>query len=264
MKNIIYVLVGLCLMGTLACEQDDSSGTLSVDIKYLDKKQTTVTGLGDRLGTFLPSKSSLPIKFEIVNVTAENGSSTESIFELIDVPIFTRSINGNETPAELALKIDTVKQSAVGIEEFTGVLNVREGNQIIADKYHFDIKVSNVSGSAILKDALILEVKDFEIFGFSDFQGGAPVIERIADSPNQILFTAFDEGIVIPSDSIDFVAQRARGFEGVFVDDMPDGELWSVNFPVRRSDTFVYLKGDQRYIDFALGKPGSYKITFFK
>ncbi len=252
------------MIGIWACEQDDTSGTLSVDIKYLDKKQTTVTGLGGLFGEFLPSKSSLPIKFEIINVVAENGSSTEAVFEEVDVPTFIKKVTGQETPAELALKVDTVKLPAVSIEEFTGQLNVREGNRLLADKYHFDIKVSNVSGSAILKDALILEVKDFEIFGFSDFQGGAPVIERIGDSPDQILFTAFDEGVVIPADEIDFVAQRKRGFKGIFVDDMPEGELWSVSFPVLRSNTFVYLKGEQREIDFALGKPGNYKITFFK
>ncbi len=264
MKKIRNILVACCVVFAIGCDQSDTEGTLSVDIKYKDKKQTIVTGLGDELGEFLPSKSSLPIRFEIVGVRAENGSSTAALEEMVEVPVYSSEITGNETPEALALKTNIVLLPAVSISEYTGELVVREGNAILADKYHFDIKVTNVSGSAILEDALILEVKDFDVLSFSDFQGGAPVIEKVADSPNQILFTAFEEGVQIPSDSIDFVAERARGFKGIFVDDTAEGELWKVDFPVRPADTYVYLHGDQRYINFALGRPGSYKITFYK
>ncbi|MEQ9289070.1 MAG: DUF5007 domain-containing protein [Cyclobacteriaceae bacterium] len=265
MKNIVYTLLAFCTLGIWGCEDSVTEGTLSVDIKYKDKKQTIVTSLGDELGEFLTSKSSLPIKFEIAGVAAENGSSTEPLFAMIEVPIFTQEVTGNETSEALALKTKRVSMPAVSIGEYTGKLIVREGNSIAADKYHFDIKVTNVSGSAILDDALILEVKDFDIIGFSDFQSGVPVIERIADSPNQILFTAYDEdAAVIPAESIDFVARRDRGFKGIFVDDTNNGELWQVDFPVRPADTYVYLNEDERYINFALGKPGSYKITFYK
>lgn len=265
MKKILYTLIAFCTIGILGCEESDTQGTLSVDIKYKDKKQTIVTSLGDELGEFLTSKSSLPIKFEIESVTSENGSSTDALFELIEVPIYTQTITGNESEEALALKTKIANLPAVSVGEFTGKLIIREGNNIAADKYHFNIKVTNVSGSAILDDALILEVKDFDIIGFSDFQTGVPVIERVGDSPNQILFTALDEnGVVIPATAIDFVAERAKGFKGIFVDDTAEGELWNVDFPVRPADTYVYLNEDERYINFALGKPGSYKVTFYK
>lgn len=265
MKNIVYTLVACCVICISGCEESETQGTLSVDIKYKDKKQTIVTSLGDELGEFLTSKSSLPIRFEIAGVTAENGSSTEALFEEVQVPTFTQAINGNESSEALALKTTLVDKPAVSIGEFTGEIIVREGNNIPADLYHLDIKVTNVSGSAIIEDALILEVKDFDIIGFSDFQSGVPVIERVGDSPNQILFTAFDENnVVIPSTAIDFVGERAKGFKGIFVDDTADGELWEVDFPVRPADTFVFLNEDERFINFALGKPGNYKITFYK
>ena len=265
MKKIIIVLIAFCSLGIWSCQEADTEGTLSVDIKYLDKKQTIVTGLGDELGEFLTSKSSLPIRFEIVNVVSENGNSTEALFEEVKVPIIKQELNGNESAEALALKTDTVLLPAVSIEEFTGRLKVRERNNLISDKYHFDIKVSNVSGSTILEDALILEVKDFDIISFSEFESGVPVIERVADTPNQILFTAFDEtGAPIPAESIDFVTDRASGFKGIFVDDTPEGELHNVSFPVLPASTTVTLSGDNRFINFALGKPGSYKITFYK
>ena len=265
MRNILYTLIAFCTIGIWGCEESDTQGTLSVDIKYEDKKQTIVTSLGDEMGVFLTSKSSLPIKFEIESVTAENGSSTDALFELIEVPIYIQKITGEESAEALALKTKIANLPAVSVGEFTGKLIVREGNNIAADNYHFNIKVTNVSGSAILDDALILEVKDFDIIGFSGFQSGVPVIERVGDSPNQIVFTAYDENAeVIPADAIDFVTDRADGFKGIFVDDLAEGEVWKVDFPVRPSNTSVSLNGETRSINFALGKPGSYKVTFYK
>ncbi len=265
MKKIDIIIVALFAICIISCEQSGTEGTLSVDIKYKDKKQTIVTGLGDKLGDFLTSKSSLPIKFEIDNVVSENGTPTDALFEMIKTPVVIHKLNGNETPAALALKTDTVMLPAVSIEEFTGKLLVLEGNHLISDTYHFDVKVTNVSGSMVLEDALILEVKDFNVLDFSDFQTGAPVIERVGETPHQILFKAYNEDMQeIPSDSIDFIGERASGFRGIFVDDTPEGELWNVDFPVRPASTYVYLNGDQRFVNFALGKPGNYKITFYK
>ena len=265
MERMKLILLIICVVCVFGCEESETEGTLSVDIKYKDKKQTIVTGLGNALGEFLTSKSSLPIRFEIENVVSENGTNTETLFELVKAPIIIQALNGDETPTALKLKSDTVMMPSVSIEEFTGKLIVREGNNLLADKYHFDVRVTNVSGSLVLEDALILEVKDFDVLDFNNFITGVPVIERLGDTPHQILFTAFNENAeIIPAESIDFIGERDAGFRGIFVDDTADGELWNVNFPVKPASTYVYLNDEQRFINFALGKPGNYKITFYK
>ena len=165
---------------------------------------------------------------------------------------------------------------AVAINEYTGVLEIQEGNKIPAGEYHFDIQVSNKSGIRLLTDALVVEFKETDVLSWSPGMAKQPEIERVGDEPNQIRFVAYLDGQALPGDYIDFTKDRAAGFKGTFVDDTNDGEIWNVNFPVKQADTYATWKivtevGGVEQVsyeaynfNFVIGIPGSYVVRLYK
>ena len=109
-------------------------------------------------------------------------------------------------------------------------------------EYHFDIEVSNTSGSMILQDAIIIEFKEYEVISYSRGMAQEPVIERVGDSPHQILFQGYLNGQQLHGNMIDFTFNRELGFKGTFRNDTPEGEVWDVNYPVYPSNTYCTWK----------------------
>ncbi|WP_345210771.1 DUF5007 domain-containing protein [Mucilaginibacter gynuensis] len=275
-KISLFLITALFACGTLlmsACTKIPQEGSLAPDISYKNRKQYAISGLQQNIGNFQVSTSTLPLNFEIVEVRELNGLKTTALNENIPVVRYKEPIVGNETPAELLLKTDTVMTPAVSINQHTGQLEILEGNRIPAGEYHFDIRVANQSGGRVLKDALVIEFKEFEVKTWSAGMAKQPEIERVGDTPNQIKFVGYLNGTPLGGDQIDFTKDRAMGFKGTFVNDANDGEIWNVNFPVKEADTYCTWKitsstGVVSYVsenfNFVIGLPGSYVIRLYK
>jgi hypothetical protein len=258
------------------CIEIPNEGSLAPDIGYKNRKQYAVSGLTQNIGDFLSSSSTLPLRFEIVNITETSGKDISALNEPLSVVRYKEAIVGNESAEELALKSEIVKQPAISINQNTGKIELLEGNKVPAGEYRFDVQVSNTSGSKILKDAIVIEFVEFAVSSWSPGMKSAPQIERVAASPNQILFVGYLDGVKLPGNRIDFTKNRNAGFKGTFVDDNDQGELWKVNFPVKYSDTYCSWKvitntnGTEQisYVNenfnFVLGIPGSYVIRLYK
>lgn len=255
------------------CQKIPAEGSIAPDISYKNRKQYAVSGLQLNIGEFQASSSTLPLKFEVVALRELTGKTVAAMSEKIPVVRYKEPIVGNETPAELKFKTDTVMTPAVSINPFTGQLEILEGNKIKAGEYHFDVKVTNTSGSKVLTDALVVEFKETDVKSFSTGMAKAPVIERVGDTPNQIKFVGYLNNVPLAGDQIDFTQNRASGFKGTFVNDAADGEIWQVKFPVKESDTYVTWRvvgtgGAVSYVsenfNFVIGLPGSYVIRLYK
>lgn len=267
-------LVAICFLWS--CVEVPAPGSIAADIGYKNTKQYTLSGMSGSIGTFEASSSTLPLAFEIVGVREANGQDVSALKELISVVQYKEPVDGNESAEELKMKTDTVQLPALSINEYTGQIETQEGNKIPPGEYHFDIKVSNSSGSFLLKDALVIVFQGQQVVSYSSGMAKAPEIERVADSPNQILFVGYLDGVALPGDRIDFTVNRSRGFKGTFVNDTEAGEVWNVKFPVNSSDTYCTWKvvenidGVEKVsyksenFNFVLGLSGSYVIRLYK
>jgi hypothetical protein len=256
-----------------ACTKIPQEGSIAPDISYKNRKQYAISGLQQNIGNFQASSSTLPLNFEIIEVRELSGHNTANLKENIPVVRYKEPIVGNETPAELLLKTDTVMTPAVTINQHTGQVEILEGNKIPAGEYHFDVKVSNQSGSKVLKDALVIEFKEFEVKTWSAGMLKQPEIERVGNTPNQIRFVGYLNNKALAGDQIDFTKNRAAGFKGTFVNDANNGEIWDVKFPLKESDTYCTWKttsstGVVTYVsenfNFVIGLPGSYVVRLYK
>lgn len=264
------------LFAGVSCTKIPQEGSIAPDVTYKNRKQYAVSGLQLNIGDFQSSTSTLPLTFEIVEIREPGGKPIGALTADIPVVRYKEAIIGDETADELALKTDTVMVPALAINKHTGVLEIQEGNRIPAGEYHFDIQVSNRSGSKLLKDALVVEFKEFDVTQWDAGMAQQPEIERVADSPNQILFVGHLDGQPLPGDFIDFTLNRAQGFKGTFANDTEEGELWNVNFPLKESDTYCTWKivteenGQEvvNYVShnfkFVIGLPGSYVVRLYK
>lgn len=271
----IAIFIGYAAL-LIGCVEIPEEGSLAPDIGYKNRKQYAVSGLTQNIGDFLSSSSTLPLHFEIVNITETSGKDISALKEQLSVIRYKEALVGNESAEELQLKSETVQQPAISINQNTGKIELLEGNKIPAGEYRFDVQVSNTSGSKVIKDAIVIEFVEFEATSWSSGMKSAPVIERVASSPNQILFVGYLNGVPLPGNRIDFTKNRGAGFKGTFVNDTEQGELWKVNFPVKNSDTYASWKiinnenGTEQvsYVsenfDFVLGIPGSYVIRLYK
>ncbi len=280
-SNKIFGFWGIAIVGSAlllggACTKIPAEGSIAPDIIYKNRKQYAISGLQMNIGEFQPSTSTLPLKFEVVDVREPGGKNVSALSDEIPVIRYKEAVVGNESAEELALKIDTVMVPAVRINENTGILEIQEGNRIPAGEYHFDIQVSNQSGAKLLKDALVVEFKETDILSFSSEMARQPEIEKVGDAPNQIRFVAYLNGQPLPGDFIDFTRDRASGFKGTFEDDTEDGEIWKVNFPVKQADTYAtwkivtevdgveHVSYESHNFNFVIGIPGSYVIRLYK
>jgi len=279
-KKIAWILtVTVVVCGTLlmdSCTKIPQEGSIAPDITYKNRKQFAISGLEQNIGVFQASSSTLPLNFEIIDIQEVTGKNISALKENIPIVKYKAPIIGNETPAELLLKTDTVMTPALSINQHTGQVEILEGNKIPAGEYHFNIKVSNQSGSKILQDALVIEFKEFELKTWASGMLKQPEIERVGDTPNQIRFVGYLNDTPLAGDQIDFTKNRAAGFKGTFVNDANDGEIWSVKFPVKESDTFCTWKivssnggintvsYEAFNFNFVIGLPGSYVIRLYK
>jgi hypothetical protein len=274
--QFLTAVFGSAILLAGACTKIPQEGSIAPDIIYKNRKQYAISGLQQNIGDFQPSTSTLPLKFEIVEIREPGGKPVTALSDEIPVVRYREAIDGNESAGELALKSDTVMVPAVAINEYTGVLEIQEGNKIPAGEYHFDIQVSNKSGVRLLTDALVVEFKEQDVLSWSQGMAKQPEIERVGDTPNQIRFVAYLDGQPLPGDYIDFTKDRAAGFKGTFVDDTDDGEIWSVHFPVKEADTYATWKivtevGGVEQVsyeaynfNFVIGIPGSYVVRLYK
>jgi len=274
--QFLTAVLGYSLLLAGACTKIPQEGSIAPDVIYKNRKQYAISGLQLNIGEFQSSTSTLPLKFEVVEVREPGGKPISALSDEIPVIRYKEPLVGNESAEELALKSDTVMVPAVSINENTGVLEIQEGNRIPAGEYHFDIEVSNQSGKKLLKDALVVEFKETEVLSWSSGMAQQPEIEKVGDSPNQIRFVAYLNGQPLSGEYIDFTKDRAAGFKGTFDNDTNDGEIWKVNFPVKQADTYATWKivtevggveqvsYESYNFNFVIGIPGSYVIRLYK
>lgn len=275
-KFLAAVVIGSALLLTGACTKIPQEGSIAPDVIYKNRKQYAISGLQLNIGEFQPSTSTLPLKFEVMEIRETGGKPITNLSNEIPVIRYKEAITGNESAEELALKSDTVMVPAIRINENTGVLEIQEGNKIPAGEYHFDIQVSNQSGVKLLQDALVIEFKETDILAWSSGMAKIPEIERVADAPNQIRFVAHLDGQPLSGEFIDFTKDRAAGFKGTFANDTEEGEIWSVKFPVKAADTYATWKivtevggvetvtYESYNFNFVIGLPGSYVVKLYK
>lgn len=274
--QFLTAALGATILLAGACTKIPQEGSIAPDINYKNRKQYAISGLQLNIGDFQASTSTLPLKFEIVEIREPGGKPVSALSDEIPVIRYKEAIVGNESAEELALKSDTVMVPALRINENTGVLEIQEGNKIPAGEYHFDIQVSNQSGAKLLTDALVVEFKETDVLAWSSGMAKQPEIERVGDTPNQIRFVAYLDGQPLSGDYIDFTKDRAAGFKGTFVNDTEDGEIWSVKFPVKQADTYATWKivtdvggveevsYESYNFNFVIGVPGSYVVRLYK
>ncbi len=272
---ITTVLAGAALL-IGGCTKIPQEGSIAPDISYKNRKQYAISGMQQSIGEFQVSSSTLPLNFEIVEVREVSGKSIAPLQAKLPVVRYTEPIVGNESAAELLLKTDTVMVPAVTINEHTGKVELLEGNTIPAGEYHFDVRVANLSGARVLKDALVIEFKEFAVTSWSSAMSKQPEIERVGDGPNQVRFVGYLNGVPLHGDQIDFTKNRSAGFKGTFVNDTPEGEIWNVKFPLKDSDTYCTWKVvktvgglpqvsyESANFNFVIGLPGSYVIRLYK
>ncbi len=276
-KIAYYLFVAVLLIATTtACEEDLKVGTLSVDMKYFDKKQETTVGFSGEFGSFYFSKSSLPIEFSIVNVVEENGGSIKELTDNVRISIYDQVVVNGDSDLAKEMKNDSIDVPAVEVDKFTGELVVHKNNKVLPGTYHFDIGLNNVSGYKVLEDALILKMNAYTMPWFSTDLGGKPEINYLGASPEQIVFKVFkyntETKVFDMLSTIDHFFIQRSDFEGnnnsFIKDDTHDmGETWQVKFPVSFDGDFYDLvdgsyknKGGAE-IDF--GQPGNYEVKIF-
>lgn len=272
-KNIVLFLAILFVCG---CTEIPDEGSIAPDVKYKNRKQLAISGIKQTIGLFEASTSTLPLRFEIAKVSEAKGQDVSALNEEVSVVRYKKPLTGNESSEELALKTEKVMLSALSINEYTGQIEVQEGNNIPSGEYRFDVQVSNTSGSVLLEDAIVIEFEEYKVASYSKGMAKEPEIKRIGDEPHQIIFKGYLDGKQLPGNRIDFTKDRSEGFKGTFVNDTPEGEIWSVNFPVTYSTTYCTWKiiendGETEKISyvsedfrFVLGRPGNYEIKLYK
>ena len=260
----------------MSCDDDMKVGTLSVDMKYVDKKQETTVGFSGEFGDFYFSKSSLPIEFLIEKTEEEEGNSVKELDDLVKISVYDQMVVSGDSELAESMKNDTILVKAVEIDKHTGKLIVHKDNNVLPGTYHFDVRLNNVSGSTVIKDALILKMNGHTMKYFSIDLGGKPEINYLGSEPNQIVFKVLkynpETKVFDKLSTVDHLYLKRNHFEGnnhAFIkNDTPEGgEVWDVKFPITFDGGFYdivdggYVYKGQAEIDFGL--PGNYEVKIF-
>lgn len=275
-NTIYYFFLTIMVFGVISgCEKDIKVGTLSVDMKYFDKKQETTVGYSGTFGNFYFSKSSLPIGFEVERVWEEDGGSIAELSELIKISVYDQAVVTGDSELAEAMKKDTVEVAAVEIDKFTGKLIVHENNNVLPGTYHFDIRLTNVSGTELLEDALILKMNAYTMNSFSTYLGGSPEITFLGDSPNQLVFKMYQYNSetqlfdkISTVDHLYIKREAFRNNSSYINDDTEEGgEIWDVKYPLTfDGDIYNIVDGEyvqEGWLDMDLGQSGNYEIKIF-
>lgn len=271
-----FLLALVFVFSTLGCEDDLKVGTLSVDMKYFDKKQETTVGFSGKFGDFYFSKSSLPIEFSIENIYEENGGSIAELSELVKISVYDQAVVSGDSELALSMKSDTVDVKTVDIDKFTGELIVHKNSNVLPGVYHFDIRIKNVSGEKVLKDAIVLEMSGFTMYSFSTDLGGKPEINYLGSSPDQIVFKTYkynaETKVFDQISTVDHLYLKREHFRGnnnsyIKEDTNEGGEVWQVEFPVTFDGNFYDIEtngfADKGWADIDFGQPGNYEVKVF-
>ena len=271
-----YFFVTIMLFGIISgCEKDIKVGTLSVDMKYFDKKQETTVGYSGEFGSFYFSKSSLPIGFEVERVWEEDGGSIAELSELVKISAYDQAVVTGDSELAEAMKTDTVEVPAVIIDKFTGKLIVHENNEVLPGTYHFDIRLTNVSGTKLLEDAIILKMNAFSLNSFSTYLGKSPEVTYLGASPNQMVFKMYkyngDTYLFDKISTVDHLYLKREAFKNrsSYINEDTDegGEIWDVEYPITfDGDIYNIIDGEyvqEGWLDMDLGQPGNYEIKIF-
>lgn len=274
MNKIILII--LSAITFISCKENIKQGTLSVDMKYFDKKQEITVGFEGTMGDFFFSKSSLPVEFIVDKVYEENGGSVAELNEMLEVEEYKTAVSTNDSDEARNAKKVKVKRPALELEKYTGKLIVRKGNNILPGTYHFDVRLKNVSGEKLIKDALILKVNAFELTDLSSALGGKPEITYLGDSPEQVVFKVYKynseskkfeqistkEHLYISKDAFEYTDEAY-----LLSDSDVDGEKWKVKFPAIFYANFKDIDGENftnyGWAKIYFGRKGSYEVKVF-
>src|SRR5690606_21677062 len=94
-------LIAFGLFMAAGCTDIPKEGSIAPDINYRNRKQQAISGLAQSIGDFQVSTSTLPLYFEIVNITETNGNDASALLQEIPVVRYTKPIVGDETAEEL-------------------------------------------------------------------------------------------------------------------------------------------------------------------
>lgn len=264
------------VLSAVGCQDDLKVGTLSVDMKYFDKRQETTVGFSGRFGEFYFSKSSLPIEFYIEGVYEEDGGSVEELSEMVKISVYDQAVVNGDSELALGMKSDTVEVKTVDIDKFTGQLIVHKNSNVPPGTYHFDIRIKNVSGEKVLDDAIVLKLAGFTMHSFSTDLGGKPDIAYIGASPDEIVFKTYkynvETKVFDQISTVDHLYLKRPHFEGnnnsyIKEDTHENGEIWRVEYPITFDGNFYDIDGvsyvDKGWAEIDFGQPGKYEVKVF-
>jgi len=264
------------VLSAVGCQDDVKVGTLSVDMKYFDKKQETTVGFSGKFGDFYFSKSSLPIEFYIEAIYEENGGSIDELNEMVKISVYDQAVVNGDSELALSMKSDTVELKTVDIDKFTGELIVHKNSNVLPGIYHFDIRIKNVSGEKVLDDAIILQMAGVTMHSFSTDLGGKPDITYTGTSPNQIVFKTYkynvETKVFDQISTVDHLYLKRPHWEGndnsyIKEDTHENGEVWRVDYPITFDGNFYDIAADgyvdKGWAEIDFGQPGSYEVKVF-
>ncbi|TKG89631.1 hypothetical protein EYV94_25390 [Puteibacter caeruleilacunae] len=292
MKYINLILI-IFLMAMGACEDPDQIGNLDKSIRYIPSDYIVTsgaqnqvpdfTGGSPRYGKFEWGVSSVPLTFKIEAVRwyAKNeiGAIVESskienpkeFTEMIKVNKYKTPVSSSATDVEKDLAFEEVDAAAVEIDAHRGFLTIHEGNKLEVGKYVVDVRVSNVAGERVIKDALTLDVSGWNLIDWTGNSAlGKPVLVHENNETNVVRIEFTENDTALPIDQVSLVGnlgKRGGTPDGWKIAKVADNyfEFDGIELPFDGSVEFTH-DDVQYYVHVSLSALGKYtlKLNFNK
>lgn len=166
LKKFISVSMG-CVLGLLACDKIEE-GYLSDNIYYAEDPFTVEKGVTTYSEALQIDQSTSPMDVELLDIrNVATGKTEASWLQMREINVWKSEINVNtDTTYELIMaKLSTAEYLPFRVNPVGGRLEFTAGTTEVPDgDYEIDLKVSNIRGSRILKNACLIKLVDRSSF----------------------------------------------------------------------------------------------------
>lgn len=226
MKNIPIIkgAITAIIIGGLALQACTKygKGFISPTMQYSTKLMVVPKGQVAKSNSLVSDGSSIPLNIQLYHIYDSTGAQVDEMFaKTYNVDVWTKAYDPKQdTTFDLIMaKRETKQLPPIVVNPTSGVIEANNATLNIPDgEYTLDLKVTNIAGEQILKNAITLDFEEQPAFvtdapSVGNFASGralagtAPVkyfyngannpfveysIERYADSPNVVLLKITD------------------------------------------------------------------------